>query len=192
MEQIEITEFQKILERNPFCKLLGLEVTSVSEGHVQGRIPFDSRFQNMYGDYHGGALYAAADTFCGLAAITYGSYVTTIDANMQYLRAGRDTEYITYDASVIKRGRTITVVQFSCCDDKGTLINTGTFSFYSKENACPPGILKNKLTSTNPLQFHRRSSDLPRQEQMPYFRECPVVLYTYGQLPEDRYSSFCS
>lgn len=142
MEQIEITEFQKILERNPFCKLLGLEVTSVSEGHVQGRIPFDSRFQNMYGDYHGGALYAAADTFCGLAAITYGSYVTTIDANMQYLRAVRDTEYITYDASVIKRGRTITVVQFSCCDDKGTLINTGTFSFYSKENACPPGIFE--------------------------------------------------
>ena len=77
MEQIEIAEYQKILERNPFCKLLGLEVTSVSEGHVQGRIPFDSRFQNMYGDYHGGALYAAADTFCGLAAITYGSYVTT-------------------------------------------------------------------------------------------------------------------
>ena len=61
MEQIEITEFQKILERNPFCKLLGLEVTSVSEGHVQGRIPFDSRFQNMYGDYHGGALYAAVN-----------------------------------------------------------------------------------------------------------------------------------
>ena len=47
MEQIEIAEYQKILERNPFCKLLGLEVTSVSEGHVQGRIPFDSRFQNM-------------------------------------------------------------------------------------------------------------------------------------------------
>ena len=117
MEQIEIADFQKILERNPFCKLLGLEVTSVSEGHVQGRIPFDSRFQNMYGDYHGGALYAAADTFCGLAAITY-------------------------DASVIKRGRTITVVQFSCCDDKGKLINTGTFSFYSKENACPTGIFE--------------------------------------------------
>ena len=96
----------------------------------------------MYCDYHGGAIYAAADTFCGLAAITYGSYVTTIDANMQYLRAGRDTEYITYDASVIKRGRTITVVQFSCCDDKGTLINTGTFSFYSKENACPAGIFE--------------------------------------------------
>ena len=95
MEQIEIAEYREILERNPFCKLLGLEVTSVSEGHVQGRIPFDSRFQNMYGDYHGGALYAAADTFCGLAAITYGSYVTTIDANMQYLRAGRDTEYIS-------------------------------------------------------------------------------------------------
>ena len=52
--------------------------------------------------------------------------------------------------------------------------------------------LKNKLTSTNPLQFHRRSSDLPRQEQMPYFRECPVALYTYGQPPEDRYSSSCS
>ena len=142
MEQIEIAEFQKILERNPFCKLLGLEVTSVSEGHVQGHIPFDSRFQNMYGDYHGGALYAAADTFCGLAAITYGNYVTTIDANMQYLRAGRDTERITYDASVIKRGRTITVVQFSCCDDKGKLINTGTFSFYSKESACPTGIFE--------------------------------------------------
>lgn len=141
MEYIELSEFQKLLERNPFCKLLGLEVTSVSEGEVKGRIPFDPRFQNMYGDYHGGALYAAADTFCGLAAITYGSYVTTIDANMQYLRAGRDTEYITYDASVIKRGRTIIVVQFSCSDDKGKLINTGTFSFYVKDAAFPSAML---------------------------------------------------
>ncbi len=132
MEDMELEDYQKIMDRNPFCRLLGLEVTSVSEGHVQGRIPFDSKFQNMYGDYHGGALYTAADTFCGLAAITYGSYVTTIDSSMQYLRAGRDTKYITYDARVIKKGRTITVVQFSCTDDRGKLINTGTFSFFNK------------------------------------------------------------
>ena len=37
MEQIEIAEYQKILERNPFCKLLGLEVTSVSDGRGPGR-----------------------------------------------------------------------------------------------------------------------------------------------------------
>ena len=134
---MDLSDFQKLLERNPFCKLLGLEVLSVSEGHVRGRIPFDARFQNMYGDYHGGALYAAADTFCGLAAITYGNYVTTIDANMQHLRAGRNTDYITYDANVIKRGRTIIVVQFSCSDDNDKLINTGTFSFYVKEPTSP-------------------------------------------------------
>lgn len=131
---MKISDYQKLLERNPFCKLLGLEVLSVSEGKVQGRIPFDPQFQNMYGDYHGGALYAAADTFCGLAAITYGNYVTTIDANMQYLRAGRNTRYITYDAQVVKNGRSIVVVQFSCCDDNGTLINTGTFSFFVKQS----------------------------------------------------------
>ena len=134
---MDLSDFQKLLERNPFCKLLGLEVLSVSEGRVRGRIPFDARFQNMYGDYHGGALYAAADTFCGLAAITYGNYVTTIDANMQYLRAGRNTDYITYDANVIKRGRTIIVVQFSCSDDNDKLINTGTFSFYVKDPTSP-------------------------------------------------------
>lgn len=131
---MNLTECQEILEKNSFCRLLQLKVLEVSEGHVKGKLPFTSQVQNMYGSFHGGALYTAADTFCGLAAITCGNPVSTIDANIQYLKAGRDTESIIFDAEVIKNGHTIIVVRFSCRDDKGLLISMGTFSFYVLKN----------------------------------------------------------
>lgn len=126
--------YQELTERNPFSKLLGLEVVEVAQGHLIGKLPFRRTLQNLYGDFHGGAILAAADTFCGLAAFTYGNFVSTIDANIQYLRAGRDTEFLLYDAQVVKAGKNIIVVHFESRDDQGNLTNIGTLSYFVKES----------------------------------------------------------
>lgn len=126
--------YQELTEQNPFSKLLQLKVVEVSQGHLIGKLPFHQKLQNLYGDFHGGAISAAADTFCGLAAFTYGHYVSTIDANIQYLRAGRDTEFLLYDAQVVKAGKNIIVVRFECRDAMGILTNIGTLSYFVKEN----------------------------------------------------------
>lgn len=132
-----LEECQEILNKNPFGKLLQMEILEVSEGFVKAKLSFRKELANVYGDFHGGALYAAADTLCGIAASTYGYYVTTVDGSIQYLKAGRNTEYVVCEGKVIKPGKNISVVQFQVTDDKEMLLNTGTFTFYNlkkKEN----------------------------------------------------------
>lgn len=126
-----LEECQELLKQNPFANLLDMELLEVSEGFVKARIPFQDKIQNIYGDFHGGALYSAADTLCGIAASSYGYYVTTINGSIQYLKAGRNTEYVICEAKVIKPGRNISVVEFQIMDERDMLLNTGTFHFYN-------------------------------------------------------------
>ena len=126
-----LEECQELLKQNPFANLLDMELLEVSEGFVKAKIPFQDKIQNIYGDFHGGALYSAADTLCGIAASSYGYYVTTINGSIQYLKAGRNTEYVICEAKVIKPGRNISVVEFHIMDERDMLLNTGTFHFYN-------------------------------------------------------------
>lgn len=126
-----LEECQEILNQNPFASLLEIELREVSEGFVRAKIPFQEKIQNVYGDFHGGALYTAADTLCGIAASTYGYYVTTVNGSIQYLKAGRNTEYVMCEGKVIKPGKNISVVEFQITDQRGMLLNTGTFHFYN-------------------------------------------------------------
>ena len=126
-----LEECQEILKQNPFASLLEVELLEVSEGFVRAKIPFQEKIQNIYGDFHGGALYTAADTLCGIAASTYGYYVTTVNGSIQYLKAGRNTEYVMCEGKVIKPGKNISVVEFQITDQRGMLLNTGTFNFYN-------------------------------------------------------------
>ena len=100
-------------------------------GKNKGRTAIQKEFTNIYGDLHGGVLYSAVDTICGIAAGTYGYYVTTVDGQIRYLKAARATEYVTCTAKVVKPGRNITVVSFEIMDSNGMLLNTGDFTFYN-------------------------------------------------------------
>ena len=93
-------KLNQLLEKNLFAQLLGMELLEVREGYAYGRMRMDEHFTNIYGGMHGGCAYALADTLAGLAASTYGNYVTTIDGKMNYLEAVKDTGYVYGEAEV--------------------------------------------------------------------------------------------
>lgn len=86
--KITIEECQKLLEQNPFGSLLQMKITEAEQGRIKAELPFKKEFTNIYGDLHGGVLYSAVDTICGIAAGTYGYYVTTVDGQIRYLKSG--------------------------------------------------------------------------------------------------------
>ena len=69
--KITIEECQKLLEQNPFGSLLQMKITEAELGRVKAELPFKKEFTNIYGDLHGGVLYSAVDTICGIAAVSY-------------------------------------------------------------------------------------------------------------------------
>ena len=78
-------DMKEIVRKNPFAQHIGMELLEVTEGYALGRIRLAKQYENIYGGMHGGCAYSLADTLSGIAASTYGEYVTTLDASMNYL-----------------------------------------------------------------------------------------------------------
>lgn len=131
MDQSLYEEYTKVVEKNPFAAQIGIEILDIYKGYVRVRIKKRTELENIYGDLHGGCLYTIADNMAGVAAGTYGYYVTTVNGSIQYLKAARNTEYIYCEAKVIKAGKTISVVHVEITDEKDTLLNTAEFTYFN-------------------------------------------------------------
>lgn len=138
MTQEEIlAEYEKIMNENPFGSFLGIELIEIRKGYVKTRVKRKKVLENIYGDIHGGVLFSIADNMAGIAASTYGYYVTTVDGSINYLKAARNTDYVICEAKAVKAGKTISVIAVDIFDQKGMLINTANFTYYNlreKEN----------------------------------------------------------
>lgn len=131
MDQKMLQEFQEVLANNPFAAKIGIEILEIRTGYVFSRVKTRKELENIYEDMHGGCLYTIADNMAGIAASTCGFYVTTVNGSIQYLRAGRNTEYIFCRAEVIKQGKTITAVHVELTDDNDMLLNTAEFTYFN-------------------------------------------------------------
>lgn len=131
MRQDLLEEYQKVVADNPFAAAIDMEILKIREGYVYTRVKKRKELENIYGDLHGGCLYTIADNMAGVAASTYGYYVTTVNGSIQYLKAARNTEYVYCEAEVIKPGRNISVVLVRIKDDQGMLLNTAEFTYFN-------------------------------------------------------------
>jgi uncharacterized protein (TIGR00369 family) len=55
-------DFNKDFGKGTIGEVLGIEITSVEEGIVKGKMPVDSRTHQPYGMLHGGASVVLAET----------------------------------------------------------------------------------------------------------------------------------
>lgn len=120
---------ENLCKTNIYMKNIGLEIIAMEKGHMETKIPVTESIVNPYGSVHGGALYALADITAGFTACTYGSYVSTSNGNLTYIKPGMNTEYIVCTADVLHPGRKVTSVAVKLTDDKDNLLDTGTFIF---------------------------------------------------------------
>ena len=124
-------EMNQIVQKNPFAAYIGMELVEVEEGYAFGRISFEKQHENIYGGMHGGCAYSLADTVSGIAAATYGEYVTTVNASMNYLLPVENTEYVNCKARVIRHGHKVSVIRAEISDDSGKVLIDGSFTFYN-------------------------------------------------------------
>jgi acyl-CoA thioesterase len=82
---------------------------------------------------HGGYIFGLADTAAGIAAMTNGGNVVTVNSNINYISPAKGNK-IKAIASSIKNGKIISVYEVKIYDEKDKLISTATISFYNIEN----------------------------------------------------------
>jgi len=77
---------------------------------------------------HGGYIFGLADTAAGIAAMTEGRKVVTIDANINYFKPAKGEKLIAV-AKILKPGKTISVFEVLIYDIKDDLVAKSTITY---------------------------------------------------------------
>lgn len=99
--------------REDYCKLEGT-ITETSLNNL-----------NMA---HGGYLFGLADTAGGIAAMTGGRGVVTINSSISYVKPARGSK-LTAIAKPLQKGNTIATFEIEILDDENDLVSKATITY---------------------------------------------------------------
>lgn len=122
---------QNLYDRNPFVKLLQMQVAELEEGMAKLTMPVDpARHTNLYNTAHGGALASLADTAMGIACTTTGKKVVTVDMNMNFIRSANAGEAVSAVGRIIHNGKQTMVAEADIADANGDLVLKARATFF--------------------------------------------------------------
>ena len=88
---------------------------------------------NNLGVAHGGYIFGLADTAAGIAAMTNGGNVVTVDSNISYFKPAKGDRIIA-KANALKVGKTISVFEVEILDEKDDMVARASMTFYNIGN----------------------------------------------------------
>ncbi|MFC7205346.1 PaaI family thioesterase [Haloferax namakaokahaiae] len=116
-------DIEAFFEGMPFASLLGIELTTVEDGHAEGELELrdELSWNTDRVMAHGGVTFTLADTVGGAALVSLvGQPVPTIDMRIDYLNAGRGD--LRAEADVVRLGGDVGTVDVAVYTEDGTHI----------------------------------------------------------------------
>ena len=124
----------RLPDRMPFWKLLGIEFVDVAKGWAKMCIPFAEKLTNSTGVSHGGALFTLADSAASMALVSMaarGEVVTTVEMKINFIRPF-DGGDVVAEASILHCGKTTALGDIELRDESGNLIAKGSATLLRK------------------------------------------------------------
>lgn len=120
-------EFSK-MTAGTLGEALGMQLTKLEEGYVEGTMPVDERTRQPYGLLHGGASAALAETLGSVGSHflvkDQGKAAVGIEINTNHLKGKREG-IVTGKASIVHKGGRLHVWNIDIVDEADALIATG-------------------------------------------------------------------
>jgi uncharacterized protein (TIGR00369 family) len=118
---------------NPFHQFLGVEIVERGDGTARVRLPMTEKVRGgVAGSFHGGVLSALADiaTLAAMQTVFTPSEraAGTAELSISYLRPALGP-YVSAVARVLKKGRTLAVVDVDMHDPDGRLVAKARVSY---------------------------------------------------------------
>jgi uncharacterized protein (TIGR00369 family) len=108
----------------PIAELLGMLMVSASDGMANIEMDVGERHTNPMGTLHGGVLCDLADLAMGAAyasLLVPGETFTTLELKINFLKPVWNAHLVA-QARVVKRGRTVGLVECDVADESGALV----------------------------------------------------------------------
>lgn len=115
---------------NPYVQRQGIFVEEICPGYARVTKTIVPEDTNPLGVPHGGVYFTMADTASGSAMASYGYKAVTMNASYNFFRSAGIGDCLTAEAREIKHGQTVCVFDIRITNQSGTLLGTGTFTFY--------------------------------------------------------------
>jgi len=110
----------------------GIRVSEVREGYGECFTEITRSSLNPQGSAHGGLIFTLCDVAAGLAALSYGRKVLTLDSTVNFLRLGRGKK-LRAVGQCLKAGKNICFCEAEVYDEGGTLVAKGSFNMFRTE-----------------------------------------------------------
>ena len=99
--------FREICETSVLENFMGLKIVKIGAGKVTCATKIIDRHCNLYGTIHGGTLASISDVAMGVACVTMGRRVVTIDMNISYIKNATVGSALTAVGKVVSGGKKI-------------------------------------------------------------------------------------
>lgn len=116
--------FRKACRTPVLENFLGAEVVSLAEGRSVCRMKTDAGHANIYGTVHGGTLAALSDFAMGVACVSTGRRVVTIDMNISYIKGAPSGGALKAEGEVISSGKRIMRAEGKIYSGRQLLVRT--------------------------------------------------------------------
>lgn len=114
-------DVEAFFQEMPFAKLLGIDISTVNDGHAEGQIEIreDLSWNADRVMAHGGVTFTLADTVGGAALVSLVEQpAPTVDMRIDYLEAG--TGDLRAEADVVRLGSDVGTVDVLVFAEDGT------------------------------------------------------------------------
>ena len=114
----------------PLVCFEGLELVRCETGQITATAPVTENSLNLYGNAHGGWLYALCDTCSGMVTCTYGVPNVTLQAGINYIKGARPGDTVRVEAKTQHKGGQTAVNRVELFNQAGELLATANFTMY--------------------------------------------------------------
>lgn len=135
MELLEI--IKKNIEQEPYAKLFGIKVLSLSEGSSTVCMEVKKDYNNIFGIAHGGAIFSLLDVAFGSAANSYGTVAVALNVSVNYLKPASAGDRLTAIAKETARSRKVASFSIIVKNADEEVIATAQSVAYLKNERLP-------------------------------------------------------
>lgn len=112
-----------------FIEAVGFQLTRMDYQYAKAEILLKDMHRNPIGSTHGGVLFTLADTVGGACCNSTGCACTTLTGTINYLNPAMNCEKLIGEATPIKMGKRIAVIQVHITNEFGKDIAHATMTY---------------------------------------------------------------
>ncbi len=101
-DQVREAIFRQVA-KEPFAEKFGLQLTDLDDGYSRVEMLFTKDMENLFGQAHGGALFALIDEAFETASNSHGTMAVALNMNISYLSSPTEGATLAAEARELNR-----------------------------------------------------------------------------------------